>query len=230
MAGLPAVCKMGHRFKDQSIFLGEGSKNNSFVGCSVTCPVCGERASILDGSYSVVDGKTIRHALASTVRRLAEPGVDLDDLRSLLRILEESRSPSVAASEIKQRVQEEAPSASTALTWMKSPTGVAMATWLAVIIPMLIGLIQILIALRSQQPSVSPAQIKQMLNETVESRPLGPNQPGTAGSAKPAPSSNVRPDPPSAPSTSTASPKRQSPGAPCWCGSGSKSKHCHGRC
>ena len=208
------MCDNGHRYEDSNIVLGDGVLGATFIGNRVgPCPVCGSMASIVDGTYDVVDGAAIRRTITSAVRGLTGQTVDVDALLAIRRVLEEARAAGYAGPPLQQKLEREVPSVRGRLDWLSSPEGMATAAWLTLIIPSLLALISILIALRSTSGSGPPArvsdqQIQQIVDQTLHTIQV------TGTSAPPSPTSAEHPPP--------------ARHEPCWCGSGKRYRNCHG--
>lgn len=214
MAGLPAVCDNGHRYEDHNISIGDGVVAATFIGNRVgPCPKCGGMASIIDGTYDVVGGVAVRRAVASAASALTHPDVSVADLLSLRRILSETQAGSSSRDDLRERLEADAPSAAGIVDWMKSPDGLATATWLDVFIPALLAIIGIVIALKAlnqpNPPAVPPHQIEQITEQIVEQL----RQASTTTTAI----------------TNSTSMQRQRGGEACACGSKRQFKNCHGR-
>jgi hypothetical protein len=208
MPGLPAICDNGHRYEDRNIVV-ENSTDITVTNARVgPCPFCGAFASVVDGTYDVIGDVVIRKAVRSAVRTLTRPDVTVEELRALEAVLRRAQSGTVTADD----VDTAAPSAGIG-QWLKSPGGMATAAWLAVIVPALIGLITLIITLKSRgeaHPAVSPEQVERIIEQTVQQ----------LRSTTPADS---------APPPTTLPPRRQKGSERCACGSRRLYKNCHGR-
>lgn len=79
MAGPPAVCVNGHVFT-ADLFGGEGPAVIKISGVTVSCSVCGARALIVDGDYSMVEG---------VISAISGPEWTADRLRNLAAVMTE---------------------------------------------------------------------------------------------------------------------------------------------
>ncbi|MGD0313496.1 MAG: hypothetical protein ABSC90_13665 [Acidimicrobiales bacterium] len=225
MPGLPAVCDRGHRYEDRSVFLGEGTSAATFIGNRVgPCPFCGAMASVVDGTYDVRGGRAIRRVVTDTFAELSRPGVTVDELQLLRGILEEARSSSATLEEIKERIDSEASTAGTSLGWLKSPTGMATAAWLAV----LLGIIAIVIAWKGQGSESSSPIPQAEIEQIVQQAERGLTQQSTSAAKSSPTRSHRHPSPIGRPSSRPTG-GHQRGHERCACGSKKQFKNCCGK-
>ena len=174
MAGVPAVCDNGHRYEDHNISLGPGSSSITFIGTRVgPCPACGAMASVVDGTYDVVRGVTVRRAVTAAVKGLTHPNLSPEDLAVLRAELERARSSSRSAAQLKADVEGKLPAASGLLNWLQSPAGLATAVWLT----LLINLIGMILAFKATSASPSPTEMETIIEKAIETTAASSSNP-----------------------------------------------------
>ena len=94
---VPATCtNCGLRFTSRQFHV-ENSQNVTFDGCTESCPRCGGRAKLQDGTYDFI---------GSAVAAFRAPGVtrkDIERFRSIAEAAKERRiTPDLAGQQIKQ--------------------------------------------------------------------------------------------------------------------------------
>jgi SEC-C motif len=197
MASIPVVCdSCGRLFLATRLIGGPGSARITFINTRVRgCPYCGGTGHIPDGVYELAQG---------VVRYLGDAGLSSVELRTLQTVLTQATQDNTAPDDVAAKVRDRVPNAVGLLTFLKSPSGVALAAWLT----FLVVLIGVLIAHADAQ--LTPAEIEQIIGEALSHDTDAP--PATTPSA-------------AAPLTQ-AIPSRN---ARCPCGSGKTYKNCHGR-
>jgi hypothetical protein len=131
-------------------------------------------------------------------------GLGEDELRKLLAVVRDAQQHTLDADIVAARIEHEVPSASPLAGLVKN-SGTALAAWLT----LLVALLQLLIPLARPEKSLSAHEIEAAVTTALE---------------------HVRDE------TKQVQPRRPQPtepkpgrNDPCWCGSGKKYKHCHGR-
>lgn len=133
MAGLPMQCPAcGLAFEADNFIEAEPGSQITAVDCQVSCPRCGEMASQQQtGTFEVGPGGQWRLLVAA----LRPKEVTQADYRKLLETLEEARRVGAEPTEVVERVNRETPIFEDLGSWMMSQRGVAVAAWLAILIP-----------------------------------------------------------------------------------------------
>lgn len=197
MPPIPVVCKnCGRLFLAPRLIGGTGNARITFTNSRVSpCPYCGGIGRIPDGVYELAQG---------VIRYLGDAGLTSADLRALQTVLTQATQDDTAPDDVAAKVRESVPNAVGLLTFLKSPSGLALAQWLM----FLVALIGILIAHSDAQ--LTPAEIEQIISEALS------HDTGAPATTTP---SAVAPMTPATPSRN----------ARCPCGSGKTYKNCHGR-
>lgn len=197
MAPIPVICEScGRLFLAPRLIGGTGSARITFVNSRVRpCPYCGGIGRIPDGVYELAEG---------VIRYLGDAGLSPVQLRTLQTVLTQASDADAAPDDVAAKVRDSVPNAVGLLTFLKSPSGLALATWLM----FLVALIGILIAHSDAQ--LTPAEIEQIISEAL-SHDTGAPAATTPSAAAP---------------MTQATPSRN---ARCPCGSGKTYKNCHGR-
>jgi hypothetical protein len=196
---IPAICDdCGTVFVSTSMIALGGGGAVTITGSSVgPCPACGGVGSIPDGTYESVGGVVVKY--------LAAPSVSAQHLRRLREVLIEARNRGQDAAETAAAVDAALPGiglGGAVRDMARSPVAVA---WLTI----LIMVISILITHRdaqTEQPSMSPQEVKSIVQTALNRAAQEPRPPAHAG----------------------RQPKVGRNDA-CPCGSGLKFKRCHGR-
>jgi hypothetical protein len=156
VTAIPAICKTcGEVFvTEQFIHVDPGigfEMRGNDVG---PCPRCGGVGHIPDGRYEAVEG---------AVRYLADPTMTIGDLEKLRNIFERAQQKNASAVEVADAINEQVPRAA-GLGALLQDAALPLAAWLTVILTALMLLLQ----LRSQEPSLSPDQIDNIVHRILD--------------------------------------------------------------
>lgn len=225
MPGLPAICDNRHRYEDRNILLGEGVSAATFVGNRVgPCPFCGAMASIVDGTYDVIDGRTVRRAVMNAVDDFRQSDLSVTELTVLRNRIDELRQRTTNPSEVVDALTAEIPEGRLNLGWLSSPRGMALAAWLT----LLVAILTFIITWKGHgdtSSGLSPTQLHQIEQIVADTE---------AGLQSSSSSQAAHPQPPQKESgghamTPTPTSRPQRGHEQCGCGSRKQYKNCCGR-
>jgi hypothetical protein len=167
--GLPMLCQScGLRFEaDRIIGVAAGTVTVHVQGTKVTCPRCNAMADqVTSGAYEVSSSGKWR--LLGTVLR--EANASRSEWEALQSILLAARARGATAEQIADDVTGRAPAFSDLAQWMQGQGGIAVATWLAI-------LIQIVLYIVGQQATAqTPSAPPIIVNVTVNNEAPSPAQ------------------------------------------------------
>lgn len=181
-------------------------------GSRVNCPRCGEMAEQRQSGVFEVDAAGRWRLLAEALR---PADVTRDDYERLFAMLEAAQREAASPAELAAKIDDEAPAFSALGQWFLSGHGVAIATWLAVVIPVILWMLS-----RMEPPAPSAPPV---VNVTVNVPGSTPSEEQIQQQIEQALKAVL--DQPTTGRRAGRSPARN---APCPCGSGEKYKRCHG--
>jgi hypothetical protein len=167
---------------------------------------CGAMGRILDGTYTNVAGRIVWRELRFAVAGLG--GANVSDLREIKARLEELRSTQVTSDNLSAALGQHVDKPK---SWFSSPSGMAAAAWLAV----LIAVVTLILMWKSDQHesgSFTPQQVNEIIQQVRNDPSLQlPTDPTTTPYAPGSLNEGARP------------PKGHEP---CSCGSGKRYRDC----
>ncbi len=125
MAGLPATCKNGHVFTTNAIAV--RGTTTAHIGTNyVPCPTCGAQATTDRATYDIVENKIVRSRALETISQIRSmPSAERAELANeLQRFQEDGTRPTATFTQL-----------------LAAPAGVGAATWLSVIVPVLLTIL-----------------------------------------------------------------------------------------
>lgn len=208
VAPVPVICDSCERlwFQTNLIDGPDGSRitfENVMVG---PCPYCGKTGHIVDGVYEITQGATRLLASQLTAR----------ELRALRAILVSAQQTGESPQETAKQIAEKVPKASSIAPLLTQEVGTA-----AQLLALIVAVITLILTLRAgERASLTPQQVAQIAVAAAREvqHPIAPRAvaPRTAKQTH-------------EPLATRQTRARLGPMDDCWCRSGSKYKHCHGR-
>jgi hypothetical protein len=217
MAPIPVVCDACGQLwaAEQLIGVGGGGVVQvQFEDVGVgPCPHCGGTGHVPDGIYKL--GETVTRYLGA---------LDQTEMKTLLQLATEARTQKLTAAEVATRIEEQVPKASSLAAMLKDGA-TPVAAWLAVLIALLTWLHPLT---EKQQTGPTAQQMEHAFAQALEQvQAVGPQQRGRLPKRVAIPKLARKKS--ERPVTAKTERPRLGPGESCWCGSGKKHKHCHGK-
>ena len=210
MPGIPFRCtKCRFEFQANNIIDAPPGSKVILENIGTNCPRCGGMAKNVDDGEHTLGTDGHWRSLASALR---EADATREDYAKLVRIIKRAQANEATADELAREVADETPFGALA-EWMISDKGVAVATWLALLLAVLLWLVP---KVTGEDDAAAPSITNNTTNVTINE---GPSEAEIDARIQQALQQQR---------TGGALSQKQERNQPCACGSGVKHKRCCG--